>query len=1188
MSATEREHFMPLTVEQFTEGLTSSGVMSEEQLRESLAALPPDSPARTDAEQLARELVKQKKLTKFQAEQIYSGKGKSLVLGNYTILDKLGQGGMGMVLKARHRRMDRLVAIKVMSPTAVKTPDALKRFHREVQAAAKLRHPNIVAADDADEAKGTHFLVMEYVEGSDLSVLVKKNGPLSVDQALRCIIQAARGLEYAHKRGVVHRDIKPANLLQDREGTVKILDMGLARIDDAVGGSAEGAALTSTGTIMGTVDYMSPEQAMDTKQADARSDIYSLGCALYYLLTGRSLYDADTIMKKLMAHQNAPIPELLTSVVPRQGLRTSLDSEPPTVTSAVDGRSVSESRYDSATLMALDAVFKRMVAKKSQDRPQSMTEVIALLERCLSGCDATVALQQTGGSSSTGGDSSTRNELHDFPRQNSGDAKSVSNPTVPVAVQTMAAAPSTADEATIVTTAESVATNPRTLTSVGSGTMLTSRPRGPTGVPKIAIAVGSAVLLIAVLGVWSIFGGKKANDIGVPKTSDGDAVSTTPPRGDQQVEVKQTKLTPYEILTSPDYEWTPPENLGPAVNTSTADQCPMLSGDGLRLVFFSHGRANRGLSESTRTRTDEPFGPAQPLGEEVANNSVQGGAALSGDGLALAFGSLRQGCSGEPDNMNLWQVTRPDLSTPFSKPICLTVLNSNSRDENPCLSNDGLTIYFMSHRPEQGTYWMSRRASRDAEFEPPTPIELPVLPGADGYSHTDGWCLSSDERVLLVAPFYHLEGQRTLNLLIFTRPNRDAKFGTPANLDPALNGEYANGRPTLSADGTTLVFQSERPNDLGGTDLWMTRRVRKTKVDTPPNNAPNPAIAPFNESQAKTHQDAWAKHLGTQVETVNSVGAKMVLIPPGEFLMGSTDEQVQAALNTADEIGADQRTKERIQKDERPQHRVVITRPFLMGATEVTIGQFKKFAAATAYQTAAEKGTNPKTYLSPGYDVSDDSPAAVIVWNDAIAYCNWLSEQENLKPCYRPEANSWQLLPNQIGYRLPTEAEWEYACRAGTTTQYSHGDDHRQLAEFGWYSKNAGGKSHPVGSKLPNAFGLYDIVGNLQEWCHDFHDEKWYEKSPLNDPFGPASGSEIVLRGGGWFGPAYFCRSAYRNYHPPSNRHFVNGFRCVRVLDAPATTASVAPTNPAEDQTGSGDFRQLRWSVPVALARRSD
>ena len=452
---------MPVSLEQFTKNLIDSGVMTSELVTSFIAALSAESkPA--DGEQLAKRLVKEKKISAYQAQVVYSGKGKSLTMGSYFVLDKLGQGGMGMVLKAEHRMMKRLVAIKVLSPAVTKTKESMQRFQREVEAAARLTHPNIVGAFDAGESNGSPFLVMEYVPGDDLSAIVKKKGPLAVDQAIDCIVQAARGLEFAHTHGVIHRDIKPANLLLDTKGTVKILDMGLARIEGAVGGSSEGAGLTNTGTIMGTVDYMSPEQAMDTKHADARSDIYSLGCSLYYLLTGKCLYDGDTMMKKLMAHQHAAIPDLRIPVAPRQGFQTSLDLEASPALSGVDGSSESVSRSDSATLAALDAVFSRMVAKKPQDRPQTMTQVIAELERCLSGGSPTVAFERSAGSATMSGASGSGNELQQFLPQTSGEASTTATSAAPAGSRGTAITPSSGEAATIISTASEVGTDPRT------------------------------------------------------------------------------------------------------------------------------------------------------------------------------------------------------------------------------------------------------------------------------------------------------------------------------------------------------------------------------------------------------------------------------------------------------------------------------------------------------------------------------------------------------------------------------------------------------------------------------------------------------------------------------------------------------------------------------------------------------
>jgi serine/threonine protein kinase len=342
------------TLDQFCSDVAQAGLLSPAEMQAVMELLPLDRKPR-DAQELIRELVRLHKLTVYQAQQIYQGQAKRLHLGNYLVLDKIGQGGMGMVLKAEHKRMRRVVALKVIRPRSIDSPSALKRFHREVEMAAQLVHPNIVTAYDADEADGTHFLVMEYVDGIDLSTLVKLEGPLPIETALTCVVQAARGLEYAHAKGIIHRDIKPRNLLLSRDGKLKILDMGLARVETSSG--ADQTDLTGSGQIMGTVDYMSPEQAINPKNADQRADIYSLGITLWYLLVGRLPYNGETVLEKLVAHREEPIPSL---AVARRGVPRELD-----------------------------AVFGRMVAKKTQHRFASMSELIAELEQCHVGPEAT-------------------------------------------------------------------------------------------------------------------------------------------------------------------------------------------------------------------------------------------------------------------------------------------------------------------------------------------------------------------------------------------------------------------------------------------------------------------------------------------------------------------------------------------------------------------------------------------------------------------------------------------------------------------------------------------------------------------------------------------------------------------------------------------------------------------------------
>jgi serine/threonine protein kinase len=329
----------PATLDGLLDVVRKSGLVAETALTDHLSTKPlPDDPA-----QAVETLIQAGLLTRFHAHHLLQGKFKGFVLDSYKVLRPLAKGGMSLVYLAEHVSLHRRVALKIFPTELMWNTIALERFYREGRAAAALNHPNIVRVYDFGRAEDLHFLVMEYVEGNNLEEVVRARGRLPYRQAVNYILQAAQGLAHAHERGLIHRDIKPANLLLDKTGTIKILDMGLARFfEDATDNLTERAG---NETVLGTPDYISPEQALH--QLDIRSDIYSLGATLHALLLGEPPFAGKSAAEKLMAHQ-------LRQVVPPHRRDVTIPEE-------------------------LSAVVVRMLAKKPEDRYQTPNEVIEAL-----------------------------------------------------------------------------------------------------------------------------------------------------------------------------------------------------------------------------------------------------------------------------------------------------------------------------------------------------------------------------------------------------------------------------------------------------------------------------------------------------------------------------------------------------------------------------------------------------------------------------------------------------------------------------------------------------------------------------------------------------------------------------------------------------------------------------------------
>ena len=1177
----------------------------------------------SDPKALAGELIRRGWLSPYQANQLLNGKGQELVLGSYILLERLGEGGMGQVFKARHRNLGRISAIKLIRKERLASPDAVRRFQREVRSAAALSHPNIVRVYDADEIAGTHLMVMEYIDGAiDLAKLVKKNGPLPVEKACEYIRQAALGLQHAYERGMVHRDIKPANLLLTTDAkVVKILDMGLARLDQPSDEEDDkSSTMTQEGAVMGTPDYIAPEQAMDSHTVDIRADLYSLGCAFYYLLTGRGPFPGGTMVEKLMKHQ-------LEEPLPVEKLRPEV---PPEVA----------------------RVVRKLVAKKPVDRYQTPAEVAA-------------ALALVSGQSSGFAVAAIANALTIAEAKQAEAEKEVGRDTFASAY------------AYIEKRDDTVAFEP--------SQPLQSKPKNQRWLLIGSVGGFVALVGLAVVSFLAFRGPaekklpqKEDRRFAIPppkkillKVDDAWLKEVAAMPAEKQVEAVAKKL--QELNPDFDGKIVTHKVEGGVVTDlqfftdNVTDISPLLALPGLQRLFCN-GTQNKGQLANLsplrgmqltqlRCNNNTQIFDLSPLKDmklthlECGNTKVSDLSPLKDMKLTLLTCNGTQVSDLSPlKDMKLTDLycewTKVSDLSPL-KDMKLTTLWCNGTQVSDLSPLKGMKLTNLDFRstkvsdlsPLKGLPLKELRCDfkpfRDTEIlrSITTLDKIAAKPAKDFWIEVDekqaafeAWCkqvaaMTADKQVEAVAkklmemnPGFdgkvrkNIEGNVVTELEVVTDNVTDISAvraliglktldcsGTHSNSQP--QGQLADLSPLKEMKLTELQCNSTKVSDLfplkdmkltilnlrytNVSDLSPLKDIKLTNLDCrytkvsdlsplkdmklvnlhcsytkvsdlsplkdmkltelwcwnthvsdllPLKGMPLTNLycqltnvsdlsplrgMPLKELQCdfKPGRDAEilrsiktlekintkpAKEFWKEVDEktfTNGIGMKFVWIPPGTFMMGSPKEEKE---RQPDEI----------------QHKVTLTRGFYMGVYTVTQEQWQEIM-----------GKNPSSFKG-----EKNLPVETVSWGECQEFIKKLREKDK-KP-----------------YRLPTEAEWEFACRARTKTPFYFGETiSTDQANYNGEVYGNGkkgvrrGKTTPVDTFPANAWGLHDMHGNLSQWCQDRLGD--YPQKDVVDPQGPEKGETRVLRGGSWgFNPEN-CRSAYRNWNVPGTRYNGIGFR---------------------------------------------
>jgi formylglycine-generating enzyme required for sulfatase activity/tRNA A-37 threonylcarbamoyl transferase component Bud32 len=1193
-------------------------------------------------------------------------------LGGYAVLEQIGVGGMGAVFKARQPVLDRIVALKVIAPQVAQDAAYIARFQHEAKAAARLNHPNVVAVYSAGEDQGVHFLVEEFVEGESLHDRLTREGRMDPQEALAICVFVAEGLKHAWDEAhIIHRDIKPANILLSAKGSVKVGDLGLAK---SVGPEAS-AALTQSGTTVGTPFYMSPEQAQAEKELDFRADIYSLGCTLFHMLSGRKPYEngADqspmsviikqatapppmilqvlpgcpgpvvTLLAKMLAKQpgarHASYDELISDLRRVHDLLGQPKASAP-VSSALQAAGKAKKKPAAALIYGAAAVAAVVVVAglllwapwRSGKDEQGRREDAKAEAEAKPGSESRLQAESAPPAPAKAGTPNL--EAQATPPAKTEVAKVEPKPSVPVATPSpsagkmpaLPAAPppiqnlkskiqNRVDEAWIASLA-ALAPEDQVARVMDKMALLNPKFDGKQthkveGGKVVELSFSSAEVsdlspLKALKDLQSLncggagqkrtlrdlspLRGLKLTKLAIPFT----AVSDLSPLAGMplaSLQISSTRVGDLAPLKGAPLAWlscvdAPVKDLAPLAGmplatlwirgTEASDLSP-LRGMALKELdcdtAVASAEANKAVlfaMKSLETIAGQPAAefwkavgaPEDPWFKQVA-------ALPAGQQVPAVMAKLKELNPGFDDrethkieNVGGASAPRPSTRTGAlqAPPSDAAVENRRSLEPSSAVTELAFsTVAVTNIAPVKVLTdlkkltllpWAVGRARPPGALADLSPLAgLPLTFLACGNTQVSDLTplkgmpltiLSVDNTA--VSDLSPLAGMPLT--ILWCDKTKVADLSPLAGMplvelkcDAAVAAQHAallRGMKTLAKinDMTAAMFWTKTPGSAG--ILPASGRAPSTPTAAGKMPAlPGPAtpLTPATTGVARTGQPF-----------VTSIGMEMAYIPPGEFLMGSTpEERAWANANGCD-------PKYTAYEGEAPR-KTAVKQGFWLGKTEVTVGQWKLFVAATGCVTDGEKKgeshapipgkpwglVKGASWKDPnfGFKLKDNDAVSCISWNDAVAFCAWLNEREQ---------KSGRLPP---GYkvRLPTEAEWEYACRAGKQTKFwwgetKEGGDNR----LNWSGKGDGFEFvSPVdhyGSRGRNKFGLADMLGNVWEWCLDEFDEKQAHEEPFKGNPGAR-----VLRGGSFTGNPGHCRSAGRRSPTPSTSHGHGGFR---------------------------------------------